>query len=176
MESAAGGQKVVQTSATLDEIAKIVDEFGGVQGADAQAVARQAEAFFNTLKGDGAITPGLAVRQLQAWDKAARTGAGLFEGVQDRTTAKTLAGRLSRALMDDLDATANDVGGTLGESLRAANKGWREYSGQIDALESSALGRMVGEDFADAVAGVGFNSVSPEKVWQRMDSLSPTEL
>lgn len=128
------------------------------------------------MTGDGSISPGLAVRQMQAWEKAARTGTGLFEGVQDRSTAKALAGRLSRALMEDLDAAANDVGGTLGESLRAANKGWREYSKQIDTLEASALGRMVGEDFADDVAGVGFNSVPPEKVWQRMDSLTPTEL
>ena len=176
VERAAGGQKIVQTRATLDEIAKVVDEFGSVQGADAAAVAKQAEAFFNKLSGDGAITPGLAVRQLQTWEQAARTGQGLFEGVQDRTTAKTLAGRLSRALMQDMDDTANATGGTLGHSLRAANKGWREYSGQIDALEASALGRIVGEDFADDVAGVAFNRIAPEKVWQRMDSLTPSEL
>ena len=176
VENAAGGKKIVATNATLDEIAKIVDEFGSVQGADASAVARQAEAFFNKLSGDGAITPGLAVRQLQAWEQAARTGQGLFEGVQDRTTAKMLASRLSRALMQDLDDTANNVGGTLGESLRAANKGWRDYSSKIDAIEASALGRLVGEDFADDVAGVAFNRVSPEKVWQRMDSLTPSEL
>lgn len=176
IENAAGVQKIVATNATLDEIAKIVDEFGNVQGADASAVAKQAEAFFNKLSGDGAITPGLAVRQLQAWEQAARTGQGLFEGVQDRTTAKTLAGRLSKALMADLDEAANSTGGTLGESLRAANKGWRDYSSKIDALEASALGRLVGEDFADDVAGVAFNRVSPEKVWQRMDSLTPSEL
>lgn len=176
VENAAGGQKIVATNATLDEIAKIVDEFGSVQGADASAVAKQAEAFFNKLSGDGAISPGLAVRQLQAWEQAARTGQGLFEGVQDRTTAKTLAGRLSKALMADLDEAANSTGGTLGESLRAANKGWRDYSSKIDALEASALGRLVGEDFADEVAGVAFNRVSPEKVWQRMDALTPSEL
>lgn len=175
VENAAGGARVVQTNATLDEIAKIVDEFGDVQGADATAIARQAEAFFNKLKGDGSITPGLAVRQLQAWEKAARTGSGLFDGVQDRSTAKTLAGRLSRALLADLDDTATNVGGSLGDSLRAANAGWRQYSQQIDALEASALGRMVGDDFVDAIGG-NFNAVSPEKVWQKLDGLSPTEL
>lgn len=175
VENAAGGAKVVQTNSTLDEIAKIVDEFGDVQGADATAIARQAEAFFNKLKGDGSISPGLAVRQLQAWEKAARTGSGLFEGVQDRSTAKTLAGRLSRALLADLDSTADNVGGSLGDSLRKANAGWRQYSQQIDALESSALGRMVGDDFVDAIGG-NFNAVSPERVWQKLDGLSPTEL
>ena len=120
VEKAAGGSKVVQTRATLDEIAKVVDEFGSVQGADASAIARQAEAFFNKLSGDGSITPGLAVRQLQAWEQAARTGQGLFEGVQDRTTAKVLARRLSQALMQDLDDTANTTGGSVGVALRAA--------------------------------------------------------
>lgn len=176
VEKAAGGEKVVRTSATLDEIASIVDEFGSVQGADASAVARQAEAFFNKLSGDGAISPGLAMRQMQAWEQAARTGQGLFEGVQDRTTAKVLARRLSQALMKDLDDTANAAGGSVGESLKAANKGWRDYSQKIDALESSALGRIVGEDFVDDVAGVAFNKVPPEKVWQRLDSLTPSEL
>lgn len=176
VEKAAGGAKIVQTNGTLDAIAGVVDEFKGVQGADAQAIAAQAERFFNQLGGDGAISPGLAMRQLQAWEQASRTGTGLFEGVQNRSTAKTVAGKLARALQDDLDATANSAGGTLGESLRAANKGWREYSQQIDAVEASALGRIVGDDFVDSVAGVGFNQVSPEKVWQRMDSLAPSEL
>lgn len=176
VEKAAGGGKVVQTKATLDAIANVVDEFKGVQGADAQAIAAQAERFFNELGGDGAITPGLALRQLQAWEQASRTGSGLFEGVQNRTTAKTVAGKLARALQDDLDQTADTAGGSVGESLRAANKGWRDYSKQIDALEASALGRIVGEDFVDDVAGVGFNSISPEKVWQRMDGLAPSEL
>lgn len=35
IENAAGGQKVVATNRTLDTIAGIVDEFGGVQGSDA---------------------------------------------------------------------------------------------------------------------------------------------
>lgn len=113
-----------------------------------------------------------ALRQLQAWEKSGRTGAGLFEGIQDRSTAKTLANRLVRALSDDID----NAGGNLGDSLRQANAGWRDYSKKIDALESSALGRIVGEDFADDVAGVAFNRVSPEKVWQRMDALPASEL
>lgn len=175
IEKAAGGQPIVQTRATLDEIANVVDEFGSVQGSDAQAIARQAEAFFNKLKGDGAITPGLALRQMQAWEKAARTGTGLFEGVQDRSTAKTIAGRLARALEADMDATADTVGGTLGESLRAANKGWREYSQQIDALEKSALGRVVGEEFASDM-GQSISTVTPEKVWTRLDAMSASDL
>lgn len=176
VEEAAGGAPIVQTRATLDTIASVVDEFKGVQGADAAAIARQADAFFNSLSGDGAISAGKALRQLQAWEQAARTGTGIFEGVQDRTTAKMIAGKLARALHDDLDATADMAGGSIGEALRAANKGWRDYSRQIDTMEASALGRLVGEDFADDVAGVAFNRVSPEKVWSRLDGLSATEL
>lgn len=172
IEQAAGGQKVIPTTRVQNEIAKIVDEHAGVQGADSSAIASQADRFFNALSGDGAISPMTALRQLQAWEKAGRTGAGLFEGIQDRSTAKTLANRLARALSDDIDS----AGGNLGDSLRQANAGWRDYSKKIDALESSALGRMVGESFADDVAGVAFNKVSPEKVWQRMDALPPTEL
>lgn len=176
VERAAGGAPIVRTSATQDEIAKIVDEFSGVQGSDAAAVAAQAERFFNGLGGDGTITPGKALRQLQAWEQGARTGAGVFENVQDRTTAKTLARRLATALQSDLDDTASTAGGSVGDALRAANKGWRDYSQKIDALEASALGRIVGEDFADDVAGVAFNRVAPEKVWQRLDGLNPSEL
>jgi hypothetical protein len=172
IEKTAGGQKVIPTTRVQDEIAKIVDEHAGVQGADSAAIAAQANKFFDSLKGDGAISAMTALRQLQAWEKAGRTGAGLFEGVQDRSTAKTLALRLSRALSDDID----NAGGNFGDSLRKANAGWRDYSQKIDALEASALGRIVGEDFADDVAGVAFNRVSPEKVWSRLDALAPSEL
>lgn len=176
IEKSAGGGKIVKTDNVQDEIARIVQDHENVLGADSSAIAAQAEGFFNKLKGDGAITPTAALRQIQAWEQAARTGTGLFEGIQNRSAAKTIAGQLSRALMKDLDAAADGAGGTIGESLRAANKGWREYSQQIDALEASALGRIVGDDFADEVAGVTFNKVSPEKVWDRLDGASASEL
>lgn len=176
VEQAAGGAKIVQTQRTLDALAEVVDEYKNVQGADAQAVARQAEAFFNSLSGDGSVSAGQALRQMQAWEQAARTGSGLFEGVQNRSTAKTLAGKLARALQDDMDMAADSAGGSVGDLLRQANAGWKSYSQRIDTMEASTLGRLVGEDFADDVAGVSFNKVSPETVWKRLDTASPTEL
>ncbi len=94
----------------------------------------------------------------------------------DRSTAKTAANRLAAAMMRDLDESANATGGTIGDSLREANGLWRRYSSEIDAVEASALGRIVGEDMAGELSGTAFNTVSPEAVIRKLDGLSASEL
>lgn len=176
VEQAAGGAPVVQTTATLDAIAKIADKYRGTLGHDATAIARQAEDWFNGLSGDGAISAQRALNQLQAWEDAARSGTGLFEGVQNRTAATSAARELAAALRADLDNAATSTGGTVGELLRKANANWAKASQQIDTMEASVLGRVVGEEFQDTVAGVSFNKVSPEALWKRLDNASASEL
>jgi hypothetical protein len=172
----ASGRPIVATNNTLDEVARLADEFGDVSSADGQRIRSWAEGFFARLKDDGNITPQRAVRELQGWTQAGRTGQGLFDGVMDRSTAKTAANRLAQAMMRDLDETADATGGTMGESLRYANNLWRKYSAEIDGVEASALGRIVGDDIAGELSGVSFNTVAPEAVMRKLDGLSASEL
>jgi hypothetical protein len=170
------GQPLVSTNNTLDEVAKLLSDFGDLSSADGKKISAWANDFFDRLKGDGSITPDRAIRELQAWTEAGRAGEGLFEGVTNRSTAKTAANRLAAAMMRDLDEAADASGGTVGESLRKANDLWRQYSGEIDTLQASALGRIIGDDMVGELSGTTFNTVSPEAVVRRLDGLAASEL
>jgi hypothetical protein len=176
VERIAGGAPIVQARNTLDEVARLADEFGDVSTADGQKIKAWAEGFFSRLSGDGMMTPTKAIRELQGWSQAARTGVGLFDGIADRSTAKTAANRLARALQADLDETAAGADGSIGDALKQANDLWRRYSSEIDAVEASALGRIVGDDMVGELTGTGFNTTSPERVLKVLDGLSAPEL
>lgn len=176
VERIAGGAPIVKANNTLDEVARLADEFGDVSTADGQKIKAWAEGFFDRLSGDGSMTPTRAVRELQGWSQAGRTGVGLFDGIADRSTAKTAANRLANALMRDMDETADGASGTVGEALKRANALWRQYSGEIDTIEASALGRIVGDDMVGELSGTAFNTTSPERVLKVLEGLSPTEL
>lgn len=94
----------------------------------------------------------------------------------DRSTAKTAANRLARALQADLDETAAGADGSIGDALKQANDLWRRYSSEIDTVEASALGRIVGDDMVGELTGTGFNTTSPERVLKVLDGLSAPEL
>ena len=78
--------------------------------------------------------------------------------------------------MADLDETAAANGGTVGEALKRANALWRQYSGEIDTIEASALGRIIGDDMVGELSGTAFNTTSPERVLKVLDGLTASEL
>jgi hypothetical protein len=78
--------------------------------------------------------------------------------------------------MADMDETAAGADGTVGEALRRANDLWRKYSSEIDSVEASALGRIVGDDVVGELTGTAQNTVSPERVLKVLDGLTATEL
>lgn len=176
VERIAGGAPIVKASHTLDEVARLADEFGDVSTADGQKIKAWAEGFFDRLSGDGSMTPTRAMRELQGWSQAGRTGVGLFDGIADRSTAKTAANRLANALMRDMEETADGAGGSVGDALKRANALWRQYSGEIDTIEASALGRIIGDDMVGELSGTAFNTTSPERVLKVLEGLSPSEL
>lgn len=64
VERVAGGAAVVQARNTLDEVARLADEFGDVSTADGQKIKAWTEGFFARLSGDGMMTPTKAIREL----------------------------------------------------------------------------------------------------------------
>jgi len=175
IDSMMGNAPVVEARKSLEAAARLSDEFQG-SSETAGKIRAWAENFFSRLPPDGRMTAARAISELQGFEQAARTGTGLFEGITDRSTAKTAARRLQAAMMADLDESANTAGGTIGDSLRRANDLWRKYSSEIDAVEGSALGRIVGDDVVGELSGTSFNTVSPEALFQKLERLTPSEL
>jgi hypothetical protein len=183
IDRAANGQKIVGTQNLRNEIGAILKEYEGVTGADAQKVVSQVRKWIDTqdeilrLGDRGRVSAGTALRQLQTYAKGARGEGNIFADLEGRGVDRALSARLQSAMMRDLDeAAANNGRGNLGVMIRRANEGWRKFSSELDAIEGSILGSVVGDDFAGEISGVAFNKVAPERVFQRLVTAQPSEI
>jgi len=89
---------------------------------------------------------------------------------------KRIASTLLSAIDQDLDASAQKIGGPVGDMLQQANARYRQSSQQIEGLQQSALGRLVGQDFTDALGNGTFNKVPGEVVMQRLQNMTPSQI
>lgn len=198
VDAMAGNAPVVELSNTERAIKSLMDEYRNTVGADAEQIVSQGARFKKLTQGGappqpqivnpqtgrpfleageaaiGKITASDAMRQLQVWSKAMRGTGKLFDDVS-RSEDQRAAKILHDALLSDLDNAAVQ-GGTVGEMIRNANAAWRKHSQQIDTLENSILGDVVGQEFADEINGIVQNKMTPEKVLDRFRRAAPKEI
>lgn len=89
---------------------------------------------------------------------------------------KRIATQLLGAIDQDLDASAQKIGGPIGDMLQQANARYRVASQQIEGLQNSALGKLVGQDFTDALGNGTFNKIPGEAVMQRFQGMTPSQI
>jgi hypothetical protein len=89
---------------------------------------------------------------------------------------KRIATQLLGAIDQDLDASAQKIGGPIGDMLQQANARYRQASQQIEGLQNSALGKLVGQDFTEALGNGTFNKIPGEVVMQRMQAMTPSQI
>jgi hypothetical protein len=97
-------------------------------------------------------------------------------GDTGRGMQKSIATQLLGAIDQDLDASAQKIGGPVGELLQKANANYRNSSQAIEGLQNSALGKVVGQDFANAVGNGTFNQIPGETVMQRLGAMQPSQI
>ena len=103
-------------------------------------------------------------------------GAATLAGATDKPMQKRAAAMLLKALDDDIENSAGEIGGEVGAALSKANKNYKAFSDQLEAVEKSPLRSILGEDLAGAVETGSFNTVAPEKVMAKLSGMTPTEL
>lgn len=97
-------------------------------------------------------------------------------GDTGRGMQKSIATQLLGAIDQDLDASAQKIGGPVGDMLQKANARYRAASQQIEGLQNSALGKLVGQDFTQALGNGTFNQIPGEVVMQRISAMKPSQL
>lgn len=97
-------------------------------------------------------------------------------GDTGRGMQKSIATQLLGAIDQDLDASADKIGGPVGDMLKAANTRYRLASQQIEGLQNSALGKLVGNDFTEALGNGTFNQIPGEIVMQRISAMKPSQV
>jgi len=103
-------------------------------------------------------------------------GAATLAGATDKPMQKRAAAMLLKALDDDIENSAGEIGGAVGEALKKANRNYKAFSDQLETVEKSPLRTIFGEDLAGAVETGAFNTVAPEKVMAKLSGMTPTEL
>lgn len=199
----AGGQKVIRFDDFSAELRKIVDEYTNVAGADAQKVVAQARAALARIT--GVSDPGVPARALETpsgrtiklsgspavvgtidntveeamrtrsfYGKASKGAANVFEDISPNLN-RSLAGRLFGAVNRDFDNSASNASGALRQALDKANGNYRNFSQSLDYLEKSALGKLVGDDIADAAfSGAKGSTTAGEAIIDRLMKAHPS--
>lgn len=202
VRSLAGDKPVIQLKNLETELRAIIDENKNVVGSDAQKVVSQAQAALSRITGQTAaaqpagkivgetgapIIQGVeaqqgtlantiteAMKSRRFYGKAARGGANVFEDIAPDMN-RTLASRLFRAVNKDFDDSALNAGGDLRKALDTANSNFKKVSQSIEYLEKSTLGKMVGEDLADAaLSGARVNTTAGEAVVKKLMDSHPS--
>lgn len=169
IDNFAGGEKIVQPRNLYDELTAIIEEAGTQEGGDIVKAAAQARKMLETIDKQGGYSAQEALGRLQNWSPYSK--GTVFDDVS-KGYDSVLKRRIYNAMMNDLDETAAQ-GGTIGDMVKAANEQWRKYSNQITTIEKSALGNMVGEEFASEL--MAFNKVAPEAVMDKFMRLRPSQ-
>lgn len=177
LSKATGGKPVVTASNYRQTLDDIVAEYSGVDSPEAMRIVKQAQDKIARLdESGGAFTVADAINTRSFAGRASKGNASMFDEVE-RGTNRDIAGRLHRALTDDLEAMGGDA--ALGDKFRQANQIYRDYSQSIEAVERSALGRLMGKEFEDALGVTGsdsVNTIAPERVYERLIKMPPSDI
>ena len=191
----AGNEPVIRYQNLTEELGKIISEFENVVGSDAQKIVAQAKAALarttektastrigigQSATGEGAsIGPAAsditeAMKSRSFYGKAAKGAANVFEDLAPNMN-RTIGARLFAAINRDFDAAAENTGGALRAALDKANANYKASTQSLEYLQKSALGKMVGEELADAaVSGKTVSTTAGEAIVGKIASLHPS--
>lgn len=115
-----------------------------------------------------------AMKTRSAWGKAARRTGNIFSDV-DPNVNQVLAKRLFGAINRDFDAASTDKT-PIAQALKKANENYAKASQSMTFVEKSALGKLLGEDVADAAySGVQGSTKAPEAIAKKYLSMTPSQ-
>lgn len=193
----ANNQPVIRYDNLRAELNSIIQQYDGVPADEAKAIVAGARSKLKELEGvvepskdvrTPLITyrkpevrgnvPGTvddAMRARKFYGQASRAGGSVFDNVSVPTN-KQIAARLFAAVSRDFDQAGN-APGAIGAAFKKANAEYKAYSDSIEYVEKSVLGKVLGEDVADAAfTGVQANTVAGERVFDRLIRAHPSEI
>lgn len=177
----AGDQPVIGLTNLKDELKKIISQYENGLGSDAKKITAQAKAKLAQITpelGDGFAPPlskiDDAMKNRSDFGKAARGGSNVFDDINPNAN-RDIAARLFGAINRDFEQTASNVTGNLKTALDKANKNYGNFSKSIEFLEKSTLGKLVGDDLADAaLSGKTLSTTAGEDVIKKITNMRPS--
>lgn len=177
-----------KTSALTDTDRQVMKQLGieGLEGQQINPLAAQmlekvspgfSQRFQASVTDQGGGAPAMGdlnkLMQLRSYlSKVAGGQAKISGDPVDRKIGAQLLGSIDQ----DINASADQIGGDVGGALKLANARYAESTQQMDSVKASPLGKLLGEDVQGAFQSGNFNTVPPEVVAQRLYDLKPSQL
>lgn len=156
---------------TLQELSQ---EFaGGPEGSDYAKLSKALNGLQDTQLQNADLNTMLKTRRFLSQVSG---GQVQLAGDTGRSMQKRIAAQLLGAIDGDLDAAGDKLGGDVGSLLKQANANYRDGSQRIEGLQNSALGKLVGQDFAEAIGSGSYNNIPGETVMARLRQLPPSQI
>lgn len=146
---------------------------GGPEGSDYAKLSKALNGLQDTQLQNADLNTMLKTRRFLS---QVAGGQVQLAGDTGRGMQKRIAAQLLGAIDTDLDSAGDKLGGDVGGLLKQANANYRDASQKIEGLQNSALGKLVGQDFADAVGNGSFNQIPGEAVMDRLRKLAPSQI
>ena len=153
-----------------NELERIIAD-GQTAGASEDMIraAKGAEQRLTRLEEQGGYLTGSDIELLTRATDSKFSGSPF--DLKDPTFNEQIASRIKQAATADAKTAP-----AVFEQLQTAKKNYAKASGHIDEFETGLLGQVMGKDFASAVDGVVMNTKSPEFLFQKFRSGSPTQI
>jgi hypothetical protein len=162
-----GGKPIIPADNLRAALSDVASEYGSIATPGAKALSRFADKTSSSELGD--------VQNLMKLRSYLSKVAGGQAKISGEMVDRKIAASMLSAIDNDLDAGAQQLGGRVGDMLKAANQNYKNFSGQMEYLQRSPLGKLLGEDVTNAMTGGSFNTVPAEKVLERVRKMTPSE-
>jgi len=197
----AGDKPVIKYQSTLETLDKIIAENKDVPSGDSKKIYSQAVNMRKMLaetpqaeapspilgptgkparvaapptEGPSTATIDAAMKTRSAWGKAARRTGNIFSDI-DPSANQMLASRLFGAINKDFEA-ASTAATPISKALKEANTNYAKASQSITYMEKSALGKLLGQETADAAfSGATANTKPGEAIAKRYLAMEPSQ-
>lgn len=171
---AKGQTKFVAPQNYLNTLDSLSEQFAGApKGSDYAQIANA----LGDLRGNAMQNADLqTLMKTRRYLSQVASGNTSIAGQTGRSTQKYVASQLLNSIDQDMNAAAENVGGPIGDMLKQANARYANFSQKIEGLKNSAAGKLLGEDFMDAMGNGTFNSIPTETVVNRLTSMQPSQI
>lgn len=171
---AQGQTKFIAPQNYMQTLDQLTEQFAGApKGSDYAKIAGA----LDDLRGSALQNADLqTLMKTRRYLSQVASGATNIVGDTGRSTQKFVASKLLGAIDGDLQTSADAVGGPIGDMLKQANARYANFSQKIEGLKNSAAGKLLGDDFVDAMGNGTFNSIPPETVINRLSSMQPSQI
>jgi hypothetical protein len=170
------------TQSGLNDIDKAaISQFGGVDNMTPDALAtaeKWSPGITERMQGTNQTAPaqGNLDKLIMLRSEMSKVAGGI-KGIGGDRYDQVIGAKMMGTIDSDIDRAGDQIGGDVGGALKTAISNYKEGSRQIEGVQQSGLGHLLGEDLTSNFSKDGtFNTIPGEVVAARLQNLQPSQI